>query len=291
MATFDGIAGGRVFKAGGCDFHVVKTDKPVNKEKNIFYSCMSVHRDKTGCVMSHTATVFSPAGTPLLDRTVGEIVAERPSQARVFQAFGIDFCCQGGRTLREACGLKGIAAEAVMEQLEAAMREREESGENPALLPPAELADHIVTTHHQYLKSELPRLQAMGERVARVHGGHTPSLVEVYEVFCAMADELLGHMMKEEQVLFPAVKALCQGGPAVMPLDGPVACMLQEHDDAGGALARMRELTNGFTPPPEACNTYRALFAGLAELEEDLHRHIHLENAVLFPQALAMSRA
>ncbi|MCU0781588.1 MAG: hemerythrin domain-containing protein, partial [Akkermansiaceae bacterium] len=126
----------------------------------------------------------------------------------------------------------------------------------------------------------------MAERVARVHGGHTPSLVELFEVFHAMGQELTGHMMKEEHILFPAIGALCAGNGAVMPLDGPVACMLREHDDAGAALARMRELTHGFTPPPDACNTYRALFAALAELEEDLHRHIHLENSVIFPQAM-----
>jgi regulator of cell morphogenesis and NO signaling len=291
MGTFNAIPDGQEYKAGRSGNGFLKMRRPSEKEKIFFNSCIVGHVGENATVMSHTATVFSPAGTPLLDRTVGEIVAERPSQARVFQAFGIDFCCQGGRTLREACNLKGIAADSVIEQLEVATREQEDKGENPALLPPSDLADHIVATHHQYLRSELPRLQAMAERVARVHGGHTPSLVEVHEVFCAMSDELAGHMMKEEQVLFPAVKALSQGGPAVMPLEGPVACMLQEHDDAGGALARMRELTNGFTPPPEACNTYRALFAGLLELEEDLHRHIHLENAVLFPQALAMSRA
>jgi len=238
--------------------------------------------------MSHTATVFTPAGTPLPDRTVGEIVAGNPSQARVFQAFGIDFCCQGGRTLREACTSKGIGLESVIEQLEAASATPTAPENNPALLPPVELIGYIVDKHHAYLRAELPRIDAMAERVAKVHGGHTPSLVEVFHIFCAMAEELDGHMMKEEQILFPAIRTLSEGG-ATMPLDGPVACMLQEHDDAGEALALMRELTNGFTPPPEACNTYRALFAGLAELEEDLHRHIHLENAVLFPQALAMA--
>jgi regulator of cell morphogenesis and NO signaling len=241
--------------------------------------------------MSHTATVFTPAGTPLPDRTVGEIVAENPSQARVFQAFGIDFCCQGGRTLREACTLKGIGLESVIEQLEAANAVPTDPENNPALLPPVELIQHILDKHHAYLRAELPRIHAMSERVAHVHGGHTPSLVEVFEVFCAMEKELHSHMMKEEQILFPAIQTLSAGGAGVMPLDGPVACMLQEHDEAGGALARMRELTHGFTPPAEACNTYRALFAGLAELEEDLHRHIHLENAVLFPQALAMGKA
>lgn len=242
-------------------------------------------------VMSHSPTVFSPAGTPLIERTVGEIVAESPSLARVFQAFKIDFCCQGGRTLREACELKNIALETVLEQLEAAMLDKPEGGENPALLPPAELVEHIVGTHHGYLRSELPRLHAMAERVAHVHGGHTPTLVEVYQIFTAMEEELSGHLMKEEQILFPAIIAMTQGGRITLPLDGPVACMLQEHDDAGAALSRLRELTDGFTPPPEACNTYRALFAGLSELEEDLHRHIHLENSVLFPAALAMTQA
>lgn len=222
------------------------------------------------------------------ERTVGEIVAENPSQARVFQSLAIDFCCQGGRTLREACERKGIAVDSVIEQLEAAAAEPSGPMENPAQLPPVALIEHILDKHHAYLRAELPRIHAMAERVAKVHGGHTPSLVEVYDVFCEMADELASHMMKEEQILFPAIQAMV-AGHAVMPLDGPVACMLKEHDDAGQALARMRELTNGFTPPPEACNTYRALFAGLAELEEDLHRHIHLENAVLFPQAMEMA--
>jgi len=241
--------------------------------------------------MSHTATVFTPAGTPMPDRTVGEIVAENPSQARVFQAFGIDFCCQGGRTLREACTLKGIGLETVIEQLEAANATPTAPENNPALLPPVELIEHIVDKHHAYLRTELPRIQAMAERVATVHGGHTPSLVELFVVFRSMSEELNGHMMKEEQILFPAIQSLCAGSAKVMPLDGPVACMLQEHDDAGAALALMRKLSNGFTPPPEACNTYRALFAGLAELEEDLHRHIHLENAVLFPQAMELAKA
>lgn len=240
--------------------------------------------------MSHSPTVFSPAGTPLIDRTVGEIVAESPTLARVFQSFKIDFCCQGGRTLREACELKSLAPEAVLDQLEAGMRDKAEPGENPALLPPAELVEHIVSTHHDYLRNELPRLHAMAERVANVHGGHTPPLVEVYRTFVTMEEELSSHIMKEEQILFPAIVALTRGGNT-MPLDGPIACMLHEHDDAGAALSRLRELTNGFTPPPEACNTYRALFAGLAELEDDLHRHIHLENSVLFPAAIAMAKA
>lgn len=241
--------------------------------------------------MSHTPTVFSPAGTPLIDRTVGEIVAESPTQARVFQSFGIDFCCQGGRTLRQACELKGIAACAVIEQLESSRQPNTTPQENPALLPPAELVAYIVAHHHQYLRDELPRIHAMAERVARVHGGHTASLLILFDVFRGMAEELSNHIEKEEQILFPAIIALSRGETAALPLDGPVAHLMQEHEDAGAALLRIRELTHDFSAPPEACNTYRALFAGLAELEADLHRHVHLENSVLFPAALAVAGA
>ncbi len=239
--------------------------------------------------MSHKPNVYSLPGTPLLDRSVGELVAERPGRSRVFQSFQIDFCCQGGRTLRDACERKGIATEAVVEQLEAELEDKSAPAQNPAELPPHELAAYIVETHHGFLRRELPRLHAMSERVAQVHGGHTPSLLEMFHIFTAMEAELASHMMKEEQILFPAVVAMTRGEPAPGTLAGPIACMIHEHEEVGAALARLRELSHGFQPPADACNTYRALFAGLHDLEQDVHRHIHLENAVLFPAAKAMA--
>ncbi len=241
--------------------------------------------------MSHSTNIQSPAGTPLADRTVGEIVAARPSQSRVFQVFGIDFCCQGGRTLREACERKQVPLDTVIDQLEAAASDASAPEWNPAELEPEALAAYIVETHHQYVRTELPRLHAMAARVAHVHGGHTPSLVEVFEVFQGLSDELSQHLLKEETILFPAITAMSHGEPVSIPLDGPISCMLLEHDDAGQAMGKIRNLTNGFQPPAEACNTYRALFAGLQEFEDDLHRHIHLENSVLFPSARAMAAA
>jgi regulator of cell morphogenesis and NO signaling len=238
--------------------------------------------------MSHHPNVFSPPGTPLLDRTVGELVAERPGRSRVFQSFHIDFCCQGGRTLREACERKGVPLATVVEQLEAEQAAKSAPVDNPAELPADELAKYIFRKHHQFLWAELPRLRAMSERVAHVHGGPTPSLVELFQVFCRLEEELTTHLMKEEQILFPAIIEMVGDPNKSVSLDGPIACMLSEHNEAGEALARLRELSHGFQPPPEACNTYRALFAGLRDLEEDLHRHIHLENAVLFPQARAL---
>lgn len=236
--------------------------------------------------MSHHTPIQSPAGTALEDRTVGELVAERPNLSRVFQAHGLDFCCQGGRTLRQACERKEVNLPTVVADLEQAMAGPVDPTTNPAQLPTAELVDYIVQRHHGYLRQELPRLYAMSERVAHVHGGHTPSLVEIFNVFTGLAEELVSHTEKEETVLFPAISRLCSEGVAPMPLEPPVERMMVEHEDTGAALAQLRELTNGFVPPPGACNTYRALFAGLAELEEDTQRHIHLENSVLFPAAL-----
>lgn len=244
--------------------------------------------------MSHQNVTLSPPGTPTADCTVGELVAEAPGLSRVFQRYQLDFCCQGAKTLREACRNKGLALEEVVEALAAELEASSAAEDNPADLSPSELVDHIVETHHGFLRCELPRLHAMAKRVAQVHGGHTPSLIEVFEVFEGLFVELDSHMMKEEQVLFPAIKALVGDGEPSQtfagPLDGPISMMRHEHDDAGAALARLRELTNGHQPPEDACNTYRALFAGLADLEEDLHRHIHLENSVLFPAAEVLAK-
>lgn len=239
--------------------------------------------------MSHIPNIFSAPGTPLLERTVGELVAERTGRSRVFQSFHIDFCCQGARTLREACEGKKIPAATVIEQLEAELADKPAPGHNPASLPLHELAAYIIETHHNFLRRELPRLHAMAEKVAHVHGPHTPSLIELFEIFLGVEDELTSHLAKEEEILFPAVVALSKGEAAPRSLDGPIAQMIHEHDAVGAALERMRALSNEFVPPENACNTYRALFAGLKDLEEDLHRHIHLENAVLFPGAKALA--
>jgi regulator of cell morphogenesis and NO signaling len=239
---------------------------------------------------SHHQPALSPPGTPLAERSVGELVAERPGLSRVFQRHGLDFCCQGALKVREACKRKHVSLETVVHDLEQALTSPAEPGENPAQLPMPELVQHIITRYHDHLRREIPRLNAMAQRVAHVHGGHTPSLVTVSEVFEHFAEELGQHMEKEEIALFPAILRLqVDDGETQRQLDAPIRCMMQEHEDAGDALARLRELTNGFVPPPEACNTYRALFAGLAELENDMHHHVHLENSVLFPAALALA--
>lgn len=240
--------------------------------------------------MSHHTPVISPEGTPLADLTVGEIVAGNPSLSRVFQSYQLDFCCQGAKTLRQACASKNLP----LDQVTAALKKEAESGcendSNPAQLPPSELVDYIVETHHGFLRQELPRIHVMAERVAQVHGPRNASLVQIYKVFSDMFMELDSHMRKEEEVLFPTIKAIFSDPPSepVFPgsIEHPVDQMMHEHTETGQALEQLRLLTHNFTPPAEACNTYRALFAGIKDLEEDTHRHIHLENSVLFPAAV-----
>lgn len=239
--------------------------------------------------MSLSPNLLSPAEDLISERTVGELVAERPARARVFEQFQIDFCCQGGRTLREACDRNGAILESVLEHLDTEVAEETAPIANPAALPPAKLVVHIVEIHHGFLRSNLPRLHGMAQRVAEHHGVDTPSLVEVLDVFTDLFHELASHMLKEEQILFPAITAMAEGRSESMPLDGPIACMMHEHDEAGAALAKLRELTNDYTSPEGACVTYHGLFSGLAELEADLHRHIHLENHVLFPAAVELA--
>lgn len=228
--------------------------------------------------------------------TVGEVVACWPALAWVFEKAGIDYCCGGRKTLKDACREKGIDLDELINRLEEArVLEGKEDGDDAAAMSLAELADHIETTHHTYLRSELPRLDPMTEKVASAHGGKDPRLREVRETFRALATELTSHMKKEEQILFPIVRRL-EAGESVQEVHGgsirdTIRQMEHEHDRAGAALKRLRELTDGYAPPEWACNTYRALLDALSHLERDLHQHVHKENNVLFPRTITMERA
>jgi regulator of cell morphogenesis and NO signaling len=216
--------------------------------------------------------------------TVGELVAERPARSRVFEELGIDYCCGGKQSLAEACARKGLDPEEVGRLLDAP------GGAVPEVdwrePPLAVLCDHIVQTHHLYLRQELPRLRGLLAKLARAHGERHPGLREAVAVFGAFADELSAHMEKEERVLFPLVARIESGEVPPTPFVlRPIAVMEAEHEDAGRALATLRHLTDGYTVPAGGCNTYRAAMAGLAELEADMHAHVHKENNILFPRA------
>lgn len=223
---------------------------------------------------------------------VGQIVAAQPLLARVFERVGIDYCCGGKRTLAQACEAKGLDAATVAVLLDAAAQVPPvEPAVDAGAMSLSALADHIESTHHAYLRDELPALVEKAERVAHKHRWRDARLPAVAATVHDLASEMFSHMAKEEQVLFPLVRALEAKGGGSIPggsIAHPIRQMESEHDVAGAALVRLRELTDGFTPDADACNTHRALLAGLARLESDLHAHVHKENNVLFPRALVL---
>jgi regulator of cell morphogenesis and NO signaling len=219
--------------------------------------------------------------------SVGELVAERPERSRVFEELGIDYCCGGRLSLAGACARRGLAVDAVHQRLADADAENVVGGDTDwRYAPLADLCGHIVATHHAFLRRELPCLRDRLGKLARVHGDRHPELRDVLAVFESFATELSGHMAKEEQVLFPLITWIESGDVPPTPFVlQPIGVMAAEHDDAGRALSEMRRLTGGYAVPADGCNTYRAAMAALAELEADVHAHVHKENNILFPRA------
>lgn len=228
-----------------------------------------------------------------VEMTVSDLVVERPGRSRVFEELGIDYCCGGGVPLSEACAGAGLDPGEVLAELE--RREAEGTGNETRLtgMGLGELVDHIVDTHHGYLREELPRLSFLVDKVANAHGNAHPELLELRGVFEKLRVELEEHTEKEERVLFPACRELEQG-VSIFPfgsVEGPIATMMAEHVKAGGYLDTVRELTWDYDLPNDACNSYRAMLDGLAELERDTHYHVFKENSILFPKAAAAERS
>lgn len=234
----------------------------------------------------------------LEDTPVGDLVRGSEHRAAVLSRLGIDFCCGGDTLLREACERRGLTVAEVQRALAVSDEARpmadtidwtEESL--------TRLADHIVAGHHAYLRDMLPGLGNLMEHILAKHPGAYPNLAALRDVYVTMWDELCTHMMKEEVVLFPYIRSmetadrsgmLCANEFPCGSVLAPIHVMKEEHREAADALARMRELTGGFRSPRDACNSYRVLLAGLRELEEDLHLHIHKENNILFPRAVRL---
>lgn len=234
----------------------------------------------------------------LAECPVGVLVAERLARSRVLDRFGIDYCCGGGQTLETACRDRQLS----LAEVEKALLNDGEAapGDGPDWRsePLAALIRNIVEGHHSYLREELPRLGAMLEKVLDRHGPENPWLRDLSRTFLSLWDELFDHMRKEEVVLFPYVQRLEEAARSGQPAPRfhcgtvlqPIHVMEEEHRLAGAALARIRELTNDFQPPENACTTWRALWDGLEGLERDLHLHIHKENNILFPRAIELER-
>ncbi len=232
------------------------------------------------------------------ESTVRDVVAGDYRAATVFEKHGIDYCCGGARPLGAACREAGVPAEALLAELAGLGAAPREDGRDYAAMDPAALVDHIIATHHAYVRGAIPTLLAHTAKVAEKHGERHPEMVEVARVFEGVAQEMTQHMMKEEQILFPYIKALAQQAASGCPaapspfgsVQNPIRMMEMEHESAGNAMARIHELTRGFTPPDDACTTYQATLGELDEFERDLHQHVHLENNILFPRAVEMER-
>jgi len=239
------------------------------------------------------------------EKTVRELALENSAATRVFEKLGIDYCCGGNQTLEQACRAANLPMEQVLDSLEAAQRAPQpgaNDNDNDRDWRRESLTDliaHITRTHHKFVREEIARLGPLFQKVCGVHGKNHPELPRMQATFADLAQELTMHLMKEEMVLFPYVirmeEAVIQKEPVLPPpfgtVQNPVSMMMHEHDSAGIALRVLRQASTGYTPPPEACASYQALYRALAEFEADLHQHIHLENNILFPRAVAMEKA
>lgn len=233
-------------------------------------------------------------------KTVGELAVENPEATRIFEEFGIDYCCGGNQSLEQACGRVKVPIDLVLDRLEMA----EETARVTRQVrdwncePLSELIAHIKNTHHKFTREETTRLTALLQKVCSVHGKNHPELFEIREIFKDLTHELTTHMIKEEMVLFPYIERMEEAviqNEAVLPapfgtVQNPVAMMVHEHDSAGKALRVMRKASSDFTAPTDACVSYQTLYQALAAFEVDLHQHIHLENNILFPRAIALER-
>lgn len=232
-------------------------------------------------------------------QTVREIALENPASIRVFESFGIDYCCGGRKPLAEACAAKNLSVDTVIAALEKDSTENAPAASDWTTAPLSDLAAHIVNTHHAYVRRELPRLAELAVKVVNRHGDTRPELPQIQAKVAQISEELTEHLAKEEVVLFPYIRkserALEDGAARPHSCFGtvanPIAMMTQEHDAAGTLIAEIRQLSGDYTPPVGACPTFLAFYTGLHEFEQDLHQHIHLENNILFPRALQLEQA
>lgn len=233
------------------------------------------------------------------NQTVREIAINNPAAVRVFENFGIDYCCGGRRSMLEACARANAPVDHVMRALDELDVNGTPPGETWTNSSLADLAAHVVRRHHRYVRDESPRIELLLQKVVNRHGEAHPELGAIQDTFVALSQELFAHMMKGERILFPFLEAMeaaaRSGQPAPLgcfaSVSLPIARMLADHDDAGALLAKMRDLSGGYRAPDGSCPSYRGLYQALEEFERDLHHHVHLENNILFPRAVEMERS
>jgi regulator of cell morphogenesis and NO signaling len=230
--------------------------------------------------------------------TIGEYVATDFRTAAIFSKYGIDFCCKGNRTIEEACDKKSVDPNQLMDEINIVLTTKNDSTIDFQSWPLDLLVDYIEKTHHRYVEEKTQVLLPFLDKLCKVHGASHPELFAINELFKGCAGELAQHMKKEELILFPFIKKMVKAvitdeliqQPHFGTVENPIAMMMHEHDAEGERFRKIAGLTNNYTPPADACNTYRVTYAMLAEFEQDLHKHIHLENNILFPKASRLEK-
>lgn len=226
---------------------------------------------------------------------VADVATDHPATIRVFQRYGIDFCCGGKRPLDEVCREAGVSFEQLRSDLGTAVIAPRQDGPPWQSWSIAQVVAGIVEHYHRPLDEELARLSPMMQKVLAVHGERHPELAGVSAAFGAVRNELRPHMRREEDLLFPylvAIEAAARGGDTPAgALAEPIAAMEHDHEVVGRGLAVLRQLTGGYRPPADACNTFRGLYHGFEELERSVHEHVHVENNILFPRAARIAAA
>ena len=224
------------------------------------------------------------------EKTIADIVTADIRTASIFKRHGIDFCCGGGKILSDVCKEKKIRVSKITNDIEKLNSTKNEKNYNKMSVNA--LIKHIIETHHKYVKEKIPTIKDFAKKVSKVHGKNYPETNLIYHLFLRLSDELLDHMNKEEEILFPKIKILIDKtySKSVFFSYGtilnPIKMMEMEHESAKKVLKEIEELSNKYTPPLSACNTYRALYNSLEEFQDDLHIHIHLENNILFPKVM-----
>lgn len=230
--------------------------------------------------------------------TIKSIVTNDFRAAAIFEKYSLDFCCKGGVTIDQACSERNIDATSVYAELAQLASTSHENEPHFSEWPIDEMIDYIVNVHHKYVRESTPVICAHTQKVATVHGNNHAEVIEIARHFGTVAEDLRRHMMCEEQVLFPYIKSLVRakrnGGTIIPPPFGtaqnPIRVMEAEHRAAGDELYEVRSLSKNYIPPEDACTTYRVSFKELQQFEQDLHQHVHLENNILFPKAIALEQ-
>ncbi len=230
---------------------------------------------------------------------IGDVVAADYKAATIFNKHSIDFCCNGNRTIGEACQSHGLDSEEFVDELNKSLSEMESKSTDYNSWPLDLLADYIEKKHHRYCDSKITEIKPYIEKITNVHGGRHPELAEVQELFNKTAAEMSMHMKREELTLFPYIRKMVSANdkgktpekPRFETVESPIAKMMAEHDEEGKRFRRIREITNDYSVPEDGCNTYKVTLAMLEEFEQDLHLHIHLENHILFPKSLELEKS